>query len=557
MSSTAYGESLLSDIRDRNEKIRKERDREAKKNQWKALGVKAAIGLAENVLTTKHENFINQEAAFARKSGLNDTIKNAGEMLNHLEGIKDYAGGKKGYLMDNFLTDQVKQTMAQKYTPGTYNETQFNSIARKIADSYYDDFEKSFDAEADATKTFFENNDVEMYKSNREKLAGDKTIKGGMNNFIRNLPIISSLTGNISEDSIKANQDAFRLAAIGSEDVKGSREKSLKGYQEVLDRTKSTELADFVSQHITDSTGATRMLQAPPLTYTNKVENVDVFSALSGKKTGTETRVIQTGINSLTGQVESVEVINSDGSISTKSNTDTRNYNDDVAMILAGEKKDAATVFIDSQADADIKLINDKIVRQLDATDTSKMSTEAMSTFGENKSDILSAKVYHGGYTAQQQRLGTANTGRHIAFELALMNAELTENQTMKTNVGQGNVFNTLKAYDRALKKGTVAKDTVFGIINFVEENPDVIRLEYDRLSDSEKARLVTEMGEGEGKTALFFGEEIKGYNYFQDFYPEKSAANPEPEKKNTFRTLFLAIKEANRTGGELVLNFN
>ncbi len=555
--SIAYGESLLSGIRKRNDSIARDQKREAKRDKWKALGMQAAIGVAESALKSKHEKFLNSEAALARQTGMNKAITNGQTTLNDLETIKSYAGGQDQYVMDTYTAPLIKQYMQKQYADGTYSTAHFNAVSKKLADLYNPTMVAAFNKEANATKTFFENNDVDLYNSNREKLAGAKTVEDGFINLVKGLPVIKSLTGDIDRDTVRANQEAYRLAAVGDKDVQGSHEKSLKGFQEVFDKTQSSGLADFVMQNIKNSEGAVIQLNRPPLDYTHETKERDIYSALSGKVTGKETVVIQTGVNSITGQVESVEEINPDGSVRTKANTESRNYNDEVAMILAGDKKDAATVFIDSQADEDIKLINDKIVRQLDATDTSKMSTEAMSTFGENKSDILSAKVYHGGFIAQQQGIGTANTGRHIAFELALMNAELTDNQTMKTNVGQGNVFNTLKAYNRALENGRVDKDTVFGVLNFIENNPDVIRLEYDRLTDNEKAHLVTEMGEGEDKTAYVFGEEIRGYNYFQNFYPKKSASNPEPVKKNTFRTLFLAITKANLTGGKLVLNFN
>ncbi len=555
--SIAYGESLLSGIRKRNDSIARDQKREAKRDKWKALGMQAAIGVAESALKSKHEKFLNSEAALARQTGMNKAITNGQTTLNDLETIKSYAGGQDQYVMDTYTAPLIKQYMQKQYADGTYSTAHFNAVSKKLADLYNPTMVAAFNKEANATKTFFENNDVDLYNSNREKLAGAKTVEDGFINLVKGLPVIKSLTGDIDRDTVRANQEAYRLAAVGDKDVQGSHEKSLKGFQEVFDKTQSSGLADFVMQNIKNSEGAVIQLNRPPLDYSHETKERDVYSALSGEVTGRETYVVQTGVNSITGQVESVEEINPDGSVKTKSNTNSITYNDQIAMVLNGKLKDAGVVFLNNQPDEDIKLINDKLVRQLDNTDTSKMSTEAMSTFGKNKSDILSAQIYLGGYTAQQQKIGTVNTGKHIAFELALMNAELTDNQTMKTNVGEGNVFNTLKAYNRALERGRVTKDTVFGVLNFIENNPDVIRLEYDRLSESEKARLVTEMGEGQDKTAYFFGEEIRGYNYFQNFYPKKSASNPDPVKKNTFRTLFLAITKANLTGGKLVLNFN
>ena len=60
-NSIAYGESLLANIRDRNDELRKEEEKKAKKNQWKALAGKVAIGVAEDYMQQRTNNFINAE----------------------------------------------------------------------------------------------------------------------------------------------------------------------------------------------------------------------------------------------------------------------------------------------------------------------------------------------------------------------------------------------------------------------------------------------------------------------------------------------------------------
>ena len=511
MSSTAYGEKLLADVRTRNDKISKQRDKEAKKDQWKALGVKAAIGLAENVLTSKHESFINQEAAFARKSGLNDTLKNAGVMLNHLEGIKDYAGGKKGYLMDNFLTQQVKDTMGQKYAPGTYSESQFNTVARSLADSYYDDFEKSFDAEADATKTFFQNNDAEMYKSNRAKLAGDKTLGGGMNSFIKNLPILSSFTGDMSKDSIRANQDAFRLAAIGSKDVEGSREKSLKGYQEVLAETKSTALADFVTQQITNTEGAQKSLGQPALIYTHDTIEREIFDRVTGEVTGSETVIQQTGVSSVTGGVESFEEINANGGVTTRANTPPPTHLENIAAVISSKKTTEGSVFLSGRPPLEVKLLNDRRKEIINKGGFASLKGDSLTTFNQNQDDVLAAQIVLGGIDARDEQISSRSVGNKIAFQLQLMDANLPIEQRMNTKVGKGNIFNTLKAYsDMRNQKGTtvqVPPESLAAVNNFFEQNLDSAYAEFLEMNPPERAALIKSMNED-------------GYNDFEKDFP-------------------------------------
>tara|TARA_R110001632_G_scaffold54424_3_gene133355 strand:- start:516 stop:2498 length:1983 start_codon:yes stop_codon:yes gene_type:complete len=538
MSSTAYGEKLLADVRTRNDKISKQRDKEAKKDQWKALGVKAAIGLAENVLTSKHESFINQEAAFARKSGLNDTVENAGVMLNHLEGIKDYAGGKKGYLMDNFLTQQVKDTMAQKYAPGTYSETQFNTMARSIADSYYDDFEKSFDAEADVTKTFFQNNDAEMYKSNRKKLAGATTLGGGMNSFIKNLPILSSFTGDMSKDSIRANQDAFRLAAIGSKDVAGSREKSLKGYQEALNKTKSTALADFVSRQITDSEGAQKSLGQPALVYTNDTIEREIFDPITGKVTGSETVIQQTGVSSVTGAVESFEEINANGSVTTRANTPPPTHLENIAAVISSDKTTEGSVFLSGRPPLELKMINDRRKELINKGGYASLKGDSLTTFNQNQDDVLAAQIVLGGIDARDEQISSRSVGNKIAFQLQLMDANLPIEQRMNTKVGKGNIFNTLKAYsDMRNHKGTtvqVPPESLKAVNDFFERNLDSAYAEFLEMNPGERAALIKSMNED-------------GYNDFVKVKKDKTTEVMFPLFKG-FKIKMLESVDANST---------
>ena len=92
-NSIAYGESLLANIRDRNDELRKEEEKKAKKNQWKALAGKVAIGVAEDYMQQRTNNFINAENQVLRTIGAEDIIANNIKATEHEQKAKAYDGG--------------------------------------------------------------------------------------------------------------------------------------------------------------------------------------------------------------------------------------------------------------------------------------------------------------------------------------------------------------------------------------------------------------------------------------------------------------------------------
>ena len=492
--SIAYGESLLADIRKRNSEEVSRREKEAKKDKWKALGMKTAIGIANSVLESKHQNFLNQEAAIARKTGLNQAIENGQTTLNDLENIKTYAGGKEQYILDTYTNPLIKEYMGKQYAPGTYNEVQFNATNKKLANLYNEKMVAAFDKEADATKSFFENNDVELYNNNRKQLAGASTVKGGLTNIIKGLPIISSLTGDLDKDTIQANQEAYRLAAVGDKDISGSYEKSLKGFQEVFDKTQSTGLADFVMQKIQDSEGAQKSLGSPALTYTHENVQVDTYDRVTGKVTGSETVIQQIGTNPTTGAVESFSEINTDGSVVTKANTTPPTSIQNVAALIAADQTTEGEVFLSGQTPDKLKIINDRRKKIINKGGYASLKGDALKIFNQNQDKVLAAQIVLGGIDARDEQIGSRSLGNKLAFQLQLMDANLPVEERMNTKVGKGNIFNTLKAYSNMYNKQDttvqVAPESIAVINNFFEKNLGEAYSEIIKMNPDERLKI-------------------------------------------------------------------
>ena len=65
--SIAYGESLLADVRERNDKAEKRAKKDARRGEWKGLAAKIGMSVANDVFAQRQENFLNNEQLMSQK----------------------------------------------------------------------------------------------------------------------------------------------------------------------------------------------------------------------------------------------------------------------------------------------------------------------------------------------------------------------------------------------------------------------------------------------------------------------------------------------------------
>ena len=234
-NSIAYGESLLANIRDRNDKLRKEEEKKARKNQWKALAGKVAISVAEDYMQQRTNNFINAENQVLRTIGAEEIIANNIKATEHEQNAKEYDGGVDAYYLHDF-TDKVKNELVNKYTGTQYSQTQVDALAHLIAKDNYKDYMKSIQDDIALTKAFNADN-----ISNDDYLANAKALAADRASIIRNLPGLKQLTNNVNADIIAAN-DKYRKGLV---DLKNARKVSL----EQRDGLIYNAVADYVEKH--------------------------------------------------------------------------------------------------------------------------------------------------------------------------------------------------------------------------------------------------------------------------------------------------------------------
>lgn len=260
MKASEFGQSLLSDIRERNKAEQKRAEKRAKRDAWKQVGIKVATGVAEDLLAQRHQNLLYKEGIMANKLKIDTVFNEASGFADIVKEAESFSGGQDAYLR-NELDASVDAYLKSQYASGTYNQTQFNSLKTTLVDGYFDKYKESFTTRADAHKKFLASGDKDAYLANIKSMKGDGTIGSSITQLIKKIPGVSTLTGSMNSDLHKANQDIL------------ARTDKLSQYQEAYRQTRNSELAKYVTDNLPSDLGTA----APTISKPYAVKRKNVF----------------------------------------------------------------------------------------------------------------------------------------------------------------------------------------------------------------------------------------------------------------------------------------
>jgi hypothetical protein len=153
MKASEFGQSLLSDIRERNQEEQRRAEKRAKRDSWKQLGLKVAMNVAEDIVSQRHQNLLYNEGVMANKL-LIDTVHNeTSDFTSQIKAADEFVGGRDAYLR-NELDASADAYLKTLYPAGTYNANQFNSLKSTIVDGYFDKYKEAFTNREKANKDF-------------------------------------------------------------------------------------------------------------------------------------------------------------------------------------------------------------------------------------------------------------------------------------------------------------------------------------------------------------------------------------------------------------------
>ena len=134
VDSIAYGESLLSDIRARNDKLRKQAEKDARKKEWTNMAVNIGKSVFTDIYAEKQNRLMQNEDVVANKllmQNVNDKHKAFAAEIREADkvGRDTYYYDQVDKLMDAQLRDMYG-------AQGTYNESNFQTLKAKMVKGY-------------------------------------------------------------------------------------------------------------------------------------------------------------------------------------------------------------------------------------------------------------------------------------------------------------------------------------------------------------------------------------------------------------------------------------
>lgn len=197
MNSTQYGESLLADMRERNDKKAKQARKRAQRNEWKQLGVDLLMSTADDLLDRRREEFLNNEDKMAEKL----KIKTAGDYASRIhetnEAADAFAGGREMYFQAK-AKPQVDLFLQEMYPDGNYNKAEYDSFATGLSSLWGQELQKRHDSEYGVTKEFLEKTGGGDAVTTYNEALG-RTKGKGIQGFISDK--VGQMTGLMKKDS--------------------------------------------------------------------------------------------------------------------------------------------------------------------------------------------------------------------------------------------------------------------------------------------------------------------------------------------------------------------
>jgi hypothetical protein len=258
--SIAYGESLLANIRDRNDKLRSQAKKEAKKDQWKSLAVNIGMSVADDIFAGKQAQILNNEEAMRNKIQITAADNYANGVIAEHGQAESYKGGVNSWLMDN-IKNELDFEYSKTYTKGNRNEFEFSELVNSEAGKIFDTRLKEYNARLEATKEHLAGGNLARYNANMAQLAGKGTAGGAL------VGLLTKLTGNSNADLYNSqNEEILRQS---------------KEYQETYNstwkQTRSATLAKVVAENMPSDLGAPLPEVGTPITQQNDFGGEETF----------------------------------------------------------------------------------------------------------------------------------------------------------------------------------------------------------------------------------------------------------------------------------------
>jgi hypothetical protein len=429
--SIAYGESLLSDIRQRNDKLRSQQKKQARKDEWKSFAIGIGTKVADNYFQQQQENFRNNEQLMAQKLSMVKVDEEATAFNNTYKTAMKYDGGLEAWKR-NEVKKLAAARLGQDYVEGTYNEADFNLLTNKVADSYYDTYSDEFDKRLKANQAYITSGNTDAFERAIESQAKSK---GMTSTFLTKIGL-GKIAGNPQTDLLQVNPYEKNANAQ-------------KIFQDQYNQTRDAGLSEFIAKEFSKEG---RMKLGRPSIQVS--EEVITIKSLNSAGIETESQVQQATQGRRDGSVERF-LINLDGSRYSLSSVQDLEGRVDFYTAASGLVQNNA---IQAGRDAlktlsvdDTNIISKSIVNKFTKTGTYNTAGN-FDKLKADANDNIASYVTQGGIAAASQKWGTAKDGRTIQLSMIMDNLK-SDNPKNMPITGIENPFETMFKIDAISSK--------------------------------------------------------------------------------------------------------
>jgi len=427
--SIAYGESLLADIRQRNDKLRSQAKKDARRGEWKALAVKIGMDVVDDVFAQRQANLLNSESALKAKLETTKALEFGTSYQKAETSAQEFEGGEDAYWASQ-AAPQVENYLQSQYQAGTYNKNAYNLYAKQLANKYGQELKTQHKGGYDLTQKFFAagGKEKDAYV-NAIKASQPATTMAGISNWI------GKSTGLLDADLHNNTEKLLESS------------KALTGYKAAYAQTKDSALSAFLAEEgLMDRVD----LDSPPPEVGTAIKTTN---ALGEEEISFPVKTI------VNGEIIYTLVGNNNGQFNIsnpQSQVTTNNFESLASIIESGKGVPFMNAGTDAIANLD-KETNEQLAEAVAEQVDLPVSSGLYKSTIERRNKRINAEAGAIIYTATKQE-GWANTSDAKIIAAEMVSSAYINGNKQRALAGSGlkNPYHTMFAVNSAIEKGKI-----------------------------------------------------------------------------------------------------
>tara|TARA_R110000744_G_scaffold327382_2_gene433071 strand:- start:434 stop:2380 length:1947 start_codon:yes stop_codon:yes gene_type:complete len=436
-SSTEYGESLLGQIQESNERINAQNNKRAEKDVWKNIGLNVGIGLVNNYQENEQAKFLALEGNASKILQTKNVYTGATLATEEEEAAQAHEEGYDSYF-NSIAEKRVREKLTSQYAgQGVYSKVQLEGLVKSGAYNLGEQLRKAHQGRYKAAQDYLETTGEGGKTAYLDILKKQKPtdLKGMVNNFV------GSFTGLTGGEALNSR----------AEEIFDSSEK-FKNYQTIYQQTKNSDIAVLFAEGLPEKLNPARIVYGKTAIDLGEDE-------LGNKRHGL------TAYNPSSGQTWIAEL--GTGEVTTETSEKQRN---NFSLITAGLEKTYPNFVVRGEGIAGAlspelkKELSDNIGAEATATGIGTYSGdkqriayhEAKNKLLQNQTGAMALQLH-----SQFPDMGTDQVDS-IAGAMLSIHIKNPKSKIMSKGVGQGNPIVTFLAETAAVGSGNIKQNNSF-----------------------------------------------------------------------------------------------